>query len=96
MHLYPKNGQLPADLKLLKASGGQAGGDRRNLPTELHRGRVAPVPEGSRKDAAGWIGFYWGQTPDELAKSGTVGDALTAAWLKLFQELKNPTERRAP
>ena len=44
--------------------------------------------EGSRKDAAGWIGFYWGQTPAELSQSTSIGDSLTAAWLKLFQEMK--------
>jgi hypothetical protein len=44
--------------------------------------------ERSRKDAAGWIGFYWGRMPAELSKSTSIGDALTAAWLKLFQDMK--------
>jgi hypothetical protein len=44
--------------------------------------------EGSRQYAAGWIGFYWGKTLEELNKSPNIGDSLTAAWLKLFQELK--------
>ena len=43
---------------------------------------------GSRKYAAGWIGFYWGQTPAELSQSTSIGDSLMAAWLKLFQEMK--------
>ena len=37
--------------------------------------------EGSRKCAAGWIGFYWGQTPAELRQSTSIGDALMA-WLE--------------
>jgi hypothetical protein len=42
----------------------------------------------SKQSAAGWMGFYWGQTPAELGKSAKIGDALTAAWLKLFQDMK--------
>ena len=35
--------------------------------------------------AAGWVGFYWGKTPDELRRSAKLGDALTLGWLELFQ-----------
>jgi hypothetical protein len=45
--------------------------------------------EGSKDCAAGWIGFYWGQTPVELSRSTSIGDSLTAAWLRLFREM-NP------
>jgi hypothetical protein len=41
--------------------------------------------EGSKKHAAGWIGFYWGKPPEELRKSNTVSDALTLGWLELFE-----------
>jgi hypothetical protein len=37
--------------------------------------------------AAGWIGFYWGQTPDELAREKTIAAALTGQWLELFHTL---------
>jgi hypothetical protein len=40
----------------------------------------------SAKHATGWIGFYWGKSPDELRKSQTIGDALTLGWLELFQK----------
>jgi hypothetical protein len=33
---------------------------------------------------AGWIGFYWGETPAELGASGTVPDALLRDWLDMF------------
>lgn len=42
----------------------------------------------SRASASGWIGFYWGKTREECAKSGTIGDALMVGWLDLFRELK--------
>ncbi|HET6383732.1 MAG TPA: cellulase family glycosylhydrolase [Armatimonadota bacterium] len=35
---------------------------------------------------AGWIGFYWGKPPDQLRQSGTIGDAITLAWLELFEK----------
>jgi hypothetical protein len=35
--------------------------------------------------AAGWIGFYWGRTPEELRRSTAISDALTLGWLELFQ-----------
>ncbi len=40
----------------------------------------------SAKDAAGWIGFYWGQSPDELKDSKTIGDVLTRRWLEYFRK----------
>jgi dienelactone hydrolase len=90
VHLYPKTGQSKADLKTVK--GFQVG-----KPVVIEEtfllGCTGPelrqFIEGSRKHAAGWIGFYWGQTPAELSKSTNIGDSLTAAWLKLFQEM-NP------
>ena len=46
--------------------------------------------EGSRKVAAGWVGFYWGKPPEELRRSKTIGDAMTLGWLEFFQ--KGPKE----
>jgi len=37
-----------------------------------------------KKSAAGWIGFYWGKTPDEYRRGGTLSDAFTLNWLELF------------
>jgi hypothetical protein len=39
--------------------------------------------------ADGWIGFYWGKTPQELKASKELGDQLTLSWLELFQSM-NP------
>jgi hypothetical protein len=41
--------------------------------------------QGSRKHAAGWIGFHWGKAPEELRRSKTISDALTLGWLELFE-----------
>jgi len=42
--------------------------------------------EGSRAVAEGWIGFYWGKTPDELRQGKTIQDALLLRWLDMFQD----------
>ncbi|WP_428937596.1 cellulase family glycosylhydrolase [Fontivita pretiosa] len=39
--------------------------------------------------ACGWIGFYWGKAPAELAGSSRPADQLTLQWLELFQRM-NP------
>ncbi len=38
------------------------------------------------KGVAGFVGFYWGQTIDELAQQKTIPAAMMAAWLKAFRE----------
>jgi hypothetical protein len=42
---------------------------------------------------AGWIGFYWGKTPEECKKSATIGDALMLGWLELFQSRRKKSDR---
>jgi len=90
VHLYPKTGQLDEDLKTLR--GFQVGKPvviEETYPLACGPADLKEFIARSKPYAAGWIGFYWGQTPADLSKSATVGDALTAAWLKVFQAL-NP------
>jgi dienelactone hydrolase len=90
VHLYPKSGQLQEDLKTLKGfSVGKPVVIEEIFPLSCTAFELREFIKGSKNDAAGWIGFYWGQTPAELGRSISVGDTLTAAWLKLFGEV-NP------
>lgn len=89
VHLYPKAGRIEEELTLLQ--GFQAGKPVVIEETFLLHCSSADLRqflERSREHAAGWIGFYWGQTPAELARSTGMGEAFMAAWLKLFQEMK--------
>ena len=89
VHLYPKTGQLKEDLKTLQGfKVGKPLVIEETFPLSCTAPEMRQFLEASRKDAAGWIGFYWGQTPSELSKSGNIGDAITASWLKTFQDLK--------
>jgi hypothetical protein len=42
--------------------------------------------DGSKKTTSGWIGFYWGKTPDEYRPPKTVADAMMLGWLEIFQK----------
>ena len=42
--------------------------------------------DASRQYATGWIGFYWGKTPEEIRPAKTIPEALTLSWLELFQK----------
>jgi hypothetical protein len=44
--------------------------------------------DASKKHADGWIGFYWGQTPDELKPSTQPVDRLTRDWLNVFRNYR--------
>jgi len=89
VHLYPQTGRLKEDLKLLRGFRvGKPVVVEETFPLSCTPLELRQFLEGSRKYAAGWIGFYWGQTPAELARSTGMGEAFMAAWLKLFQEMK--------
>jgi hypothetical protein len=90
VHIYPKTARLKEDLELLQGFGvGKPVVIEETFPLSCTAKDLGQFIDGSRKHAAGWLGFYWGQTPQELSQSTSIGDALTAAWLKLFQEM-NP------
>jgi hypothetical protein len=45
---------------------------------------------------AGWIGFYWGRSPEELAEPADIRAALERAWLDLFRRLGPASASGAP
>jgi len=90
VHIYPKTDHLKDDLKLLRGFGvGKPVVIEETFLLSCTAKELGQFIEASRKRAAGWIGFYWGQTQEELSRSTSIGDSLTGAWLKLFQEV-NP------
>jgi alpha-beta hydrolase superfamily lysophospholipase len=86
VHLYPKTGKLAEALETL--AGFEVGKPivvEEMFPLSCSAAELGEFIEESQKHAAGWIGFYWGKTPAELRKSKSLPDALTLAWLELFQ-----------
>jgi hypothetical protein len=89
VHVYPKEGEIDRSLDVV-ADFAEAGVPVVVEETFLLNIGAAGEEDfllGSRASASGWIGFYWGATPEELASSPAIGDALMRAWLELFVKL---------
>jgi hypothetical protein len=94
VHLYPKKGKVDEALKTLA---GFAVGKplliEETFPLACSPQELEEFIEGSKKHAAGWIGFYWGKPPKELRRSKTISDALTLGWLELFERKAKALEK---
>jgi hypothetical protein len=88
VHIYPETGKRDKALETLRGFDvGKPVVIEEMFPLKCSAAELETFIKESRKHAAGWIGFYWGKTPAELRKSGTIGDAITRSWLELFQRL---------
>lgn len=86
VHVYPESAKIQAALDELKEfSVGKPLVIEEIFPMHCSIPELRQFLKESRKYAAGWIGFYWGMTPEEYSKSGTIGDAIMISWLDLFQ-----------
>jgi hypothetical protein len=86
VHLYTKKGRVDEALKTLAGFAvGKPVLIEETFPLACSPKELEEFIEGSKKHAAGWIGFYWGKPPEELRRSKDIGDALTLGWLELFQ-----------
>ena len=87
VHLYPKAGKVKDALDTLAGFlVGKPVVIEETFPLACSPKELEEFIDGSKKHAAGWIGFYWGKTPDELRRSKTISDALTLGWLELFEK----------
>ena len=94
VHLYPKAGKVKDALDTLAGfSVGKPVVIEETFPLACSPKELAEFIERSKKHAAGWIGFYWGKTPDELRRSKTISDALTLGWLELFEKRAKALEK---
>jgi hypothetical protein len=87
VHIYPAKGKVDEALATLAGFAvGKPVVIEETFPLRCSLAEFEQFMEGSKKHAAGWIGFYWGKPPDELWKSKTIGDAITLAWLEYFEK----------
>ncbi len=86
VHLYPKKEKIKEALDTLAGFAvGKPVLIEETFPLACSPRELEQFIDGSKKHAAGWIGFYWGQSPEELRQSTTISAALTLGWLELFQ-----------
>jgi hypothetical protein len=96
VHLYPKTGRVDEALKTLVGFAvGKPVLIEETFPLACSLKELEDFIEGSRKHAAGWIGFYWGKPPEELRRSKAISDALTLGWLELFEKKAKAQEQKA-
>jgi len=87
VHFYPEKGKIDQALVALAVYDiGKPLVVEEMFPLKCSAEELGIFIDGSRKIADGWIGFYWGKTPDEYRRSNTIGDAMTLGWLELFRK----------
>ncbi len=87
VHLYPETGKLDDALKTLKAfSVGKPVVIEETFPLKCSIAEFGQFIEQSETHATGVIGFYWGQSPDELRGSKKIEKALALGWLEFFEK----------
>jgi hypothetical protein len=94
VHLYPEKGKAGEALKTLTGFAvGKPVVVEETFPLRCPMADFEEFIDKSVEHAAGWIGFYWGKTPEELRGSKEIGDVLTLAWLEFFQRKGNTLRR---
>lgn len=86
VHIYPERDKEDEALETLKgfAAVGKPVVIEEMFPLKCSSEELGEFITQSRPNAVGWIGFYWGQSLEELGKEQSIGAALTSDWLKLF------------
>lgn len=86
VHLYPEAGKIDAELATLREfAEGKPVVIEETFPLKCSPKEFETFLTRSRDHAAGWIGFYWGQTPNELRRMRDIPSAMTLNWLEIFQ-----------
>ncbi len=86
VHLYPEKGKVGEALKTLAGFAvGKPVVIEETFPLKCSAAELEEFIDGSSRQAAGWVGFFWGKTPEDLRGSKEMADALTLAWLEFFQ-----------
>ena len=86
VHLYPEKGKLRQAIHTLEGFAvGKPVVVEETFPLRTTVDELEQFLEQSEGKAAGWLGFYWGKTPEECRRANTIADAITLQWLELFQ-----------
>jgi len=86
VHIYPESAKMQESLDTVKEfSVGKPLVIEEVFPMHCTIPELRQFLEQAK--VAGWMGFYWGKTPEEYRKSDTLGDAIMLGWLDLFREM---------
>jgi hypothetical protein len=97
VHIYPESGKVEEALATLKGfAAGKPVVIEETFPLRCSIPEFREFLQGSRRWAAGWIGFYWGTTPEEYRRRKDIPAALMLGWLDLFREIGGAMTRPKP
>jgi hypothetical protein len=89
VHIYPERGKVTEAIETLKLFNvGKPVVIEETFPLKCSREEFDEFFHRSKPHAAGWIGFYWGRTPDECRRSKEMTDAFMLGWLEWFQKAR--------
>jgi len=89
VHLYPEKSKLQEAMETLTGfSVGKPVVIEEMFPLKCSMSELEEFVEMSKRVATGWIGFYWGKTPQEYRQSGQLHDKLMLSWLEFFERKK--------
>jgi hypothetical protein len=87
VHLYPEREKLDEAMETLSGFAlGKPVVIEETFPLKCSLAELETFIDRSREHATGWIGFYWGKTPDEYRPPATIGEAIMLRWLEFFQQ----------
>lgn len=87
VHVYPESGKVAEALGTLREFAvGKPVVIEETFPLRCSSAEFQDFFTRSREVASGWIGFYWGKTPEECRRSNEMADALMLQWLEWFQK----------
>jgi hypothetical protein len=87
VHLYPEKGKVGEAIQTLKGFAlGKPVVVEEMFPLKCSAEELGSFIDQSKSVASGWIGFYWGKTPEQCRKSNTIQDGLVLSWLELFEK----------
>jgi hypothetical protein len=87
VHLYPESGKVDEAIETLRGFVvGKPVVIEETFPLKSGPEDFERFLRDAEPIASGFLGFYWGTTPDELRPPETIGEALLLSWLELFRE----------
>lgn len=100
VHVYPERGKLDKALETIRGFAAVEPPKpvviEETFPLSCTTEEFRKFLADSREHAAGWFGFYWGQSIEECKRSGTIAGAITARWLEMFREEARKMETSPP
>ena len=87
VHLYPDKSGLDKAIDTLRGfSVGKPVVIEEIFPLNCSVTELEEFMDKSQTIASGWMGFYWGKTPQQCRRSKEIVDALMLGWLDLFEK----------